>query len=375
MRAVMSLALLFGVLVLASWFGFSGGDGGTPHGSSDAKAFAASSDALHVPADTVVAPIWFEMGFDEMLEEQITREQPVDLGIASLAAAEGLPGSVSVDRRVHAQQIDEMARRVASETRTYLHRFCRDPAEFRNSEAYFRMLMLVTVLQQDFGVRYNPERMLAPDFRDAADLFLHGILSGQGGTCASMPVLYTAVARRLGYPVYLVTTRGHIFVRWKTEDEQFNIEGTNQGLSVFPDEHYLEWPFELTRAEAFAEGHLRELSPAAELALLAVLRAHVLEESTSLEEGIELYAKACELDPDAIAYQGFYRAALAQEPQPSKNTVPPSRSSRSSLDTHAFTSTAASNASRLNLPTRVLNRIHSRVSTQSVRTAASAPGH
>ncbi len=39
------------------------------------------------------------------------------------------------------------------------------------------------------------------------------IADDNGGTCVSMPVLYTAVARRLGYPVKLVLAKGHAFCR------------------------------------------------------------------------------------------------------------------------------------------------------------------
>jgi hypothetical protein len=64
------------------------------------------------------------------------------------------------------------------------------------------MLMLITVLQQDFNVHYNPERIRSVDFKNPEDLSIHGMLaSNNGGTCVSMPVLYAAVARRLGYPV------------------------------------------------------------------------------------------------------------------------------------------------------------------------------
>ncbi len=34
--------------------------------------------------------------------------------------------------------------------------------------------MLITVLQQDFEVRYNPERIYQPDFTDSRDVFCMG---------------------------------------------------------------------------------------------------------------------------------------------------------------------------------------------------------
>jgi hypothetical protein len=49
-------------------------------------------------------------------------------------------------------------------------------------------------------------------------LFLHGLTQGRGGTCLSMPVAYVAVGRRLGYPLKLVTAKGHLFARWESLD-------------------------------------------------------------------------------------------------------------------------------------------------------------
>ncbi len=42
---------------------------------------------------------------------------------------------------------------------------------------------------------------------DSRFLFIHGLLTGFGGTCVSMPILYLAIARRLGYPLKLVETK------------------------------------------------------------------------------------------------------------------------------------------------------------------------
>ena len=71
-----------------------------------------------------------------------------------------------------------------------------------------------------------------PGLQGFARLFIHGIIDGPGGTCASMPVLYVAVGRRLGYPLKLVEARGHLLLRWDDPLGQrlgtpdvFNVEG------------------------------------------------------------------------------------------------------------------------------------------------------
>ena len=39
--------------------------------------------------------------------------------------------------------------------------------------------MLVTVLQQDFGVHYTPARIREVDFRKPDDLFIHGLVASE----------------------------------------------------------------------------------------------------------------------------------------------------------------------------------------------------
>ena len=78
---------------------------------------------------------------------------------------------------------------------------------------------------------------------DSRDLFLHGLLRPAlnpqpstlnlpRGTCSSMPVLYIAIGRRLGYPLKIVTTKAHLFIRWESAAERFDLEGTGRGMSI-----------------------------------------------------------------------------------------------------------------------------------------------
>ena len=109
-------------------------------------------------------------------------------------------------------------------------------------------------------MRYNPALICEPDpshrwdlhgFEDSRNLFIHGVVSGHGGTCTSMPLMYLAVGRRLGYPLRLVLAKAHLFVRWEeTGGERFNIEATTtRGLNTFSDDYYRKWPLEITEDE------------------------------------------------------------------------------------------------------------------------------
>ena len=115
-----------------------------------------------------------------------------------------------------------MATPVRLETDRNMHRLRSNPAEYENSEPYFRMLMLVTVLQQDFGIRYNPDRVTPVGvfesndkfFADSRDVFIHG-LTGEtkSGTFSSLPAFYIAAGRQLKYPLTLVSAKNHLFLR------------------------------------------------------------------------------------------------------------------------------------------------------------------
>ena len=109
------------------------------------------------------------------------------------------------------------------------------PEEFKHSPNRFRMAALVTVLQRHLGVHYYlPFNEGDYNATDSRNLFIHGVLNGHGGTCVTMPVLYVAIGRRLGYPLKLVEAYQHLFVRWdEAGGERFNIECTCPGFRAW----------------------------------------------------------------------------------------------------------------------------------------------
>lgn len=152
---------------------------------------------------------------------------------------------------------------------------------------------------------------------------------GAGGTCISMPVIYTAVARRLGYPVKLVTTKAHVFARWDAVDHEnprlrgrFNIEATNQGMNSFDDEYYTTWPARVSAAEIEADNHLQSLSREEELALFLATRGHCLHDIGEVPEAVAVYGKAMELAPHVRLYRGFRQQAMALHTRPTPRSRP-----------------------------------------------------
>jgi hypothetical protein len=180
---------------------------------------------------------------------------------------------------------------------------------------------MLQVLQEEFGVKYNPARIrdssfqdpkcFDPDFKDSRDLFIHGIIDGPGGTCASMPVLYVAVGRpRLGYPLRLVEARGHLFFRWDDPTgerfgipERFNIEGAGQGIGSYPDDYYQTWPDEWTEQDKAGGFYLKSLSPTEELAAFLCTRGECLTDNGRLAEAIQAYEWAVGLVPEDPRYR------------------------------------------------------------------------
>ncbi len=247
-----------------------------------------------------------------MSDEQLASE---DLGLMNLRCADGLPGAEQLDVTQCLTTLDEWAKRIKFETDRHLYRV-RDPQYsklYKNSEAYFRVSMMVQVLQEDLGVHYNKQRVDEVDFTKSEDLFIHGLVgSTNGGTCVSLPVLYTAMGRRLGYPIKLVLTRGHVFCRWDGPKTRFNIEGSGEGFASFDDEYYTTWPHKLSKQQVEAGQFLKSLTPREELAVFLSARGHCLEDTGKFAECLVAYSQANALVPENPVYLHFLSSAMVR---------------------------------------------------------------
>ncbi len=66
--------------------------------------------------------------------------------------------------------LDVWADHVREETERNFYRFTENPAQFHNSESWWRAAMMITVLQQDAGIRYNLTRMQDLSMTHAEDI-------------------------------------------------------------------------------------------------------------------------------------------------------------------------------------------------------------
>lgn len=235
-----------------------------------------------------------------------------DLAAVNLACAVDLPGTEALDATSCLRVLDAWADQVRLETARCSDQFRSAPAAFENSWAYFRVLVMTTVLQQDFGVRYDPALVDRDDFFSKPEyLFIHGVVEGKGGTCTSLPPLYVSIGRRLGYPLRLVQTHSHLFARWDDSEtgERFNIECTSHGLNCHPDDYYRNWPQQTSPRDVERYGWLLSQTPREDLAWFLVTRGHCLLENQRPREAVEAYSHAVALTSRHRGYEGCVRNA------------------------------------------------------------------
>ncbi len=237
----------------------------------------------------------------------------IDIAEINLGAAFGLPGAHDMDAEACLAKLQRWTDVVRANTERWWPRFVRSPEEFDNSPGQFRMLALVTVLQRDLGVGYDLA-FTHGDYNgsDSRNLFIHGVLSGRGGTCVSMPILYIAVGRRLGYPLKLVRAKEHLFARWEESGgERFGIESTSRGFSVRSDDYYRRWPKPITDEEFERGAYLRNLRPREELAVFLGQRGNCLRDNMAFLDAARAYSYAAQLAPDDQGIEHAWAIATA----------------------------------------------------------------
>lgn len=232
----------------------------------------------------------------QMSEPEIAK---IDIAGLNLFCAAGLPGTHGIDPDQCIEKLENWAKYVEHNTRRWWPDYIRSPRRGEDSPAKFRMLSMLSLLQLQLGVRYNKHFSEGDyDGRDSRNLLLHGLLSGYGGTCVTMPVLYIAIGRRLGYPLFLVEAKSHFFARWDEPGvERFNIEGAGDGWAWHEDEYYRTWPAPITDADMQRGCFLRSYTRREEFALFLHERGHCLLDHLRISEALEAYYHAYRIMP------------------------------------------------------------------------------
>jgi hypothetical protein len=264
-----------------------------------------SGNKLHEPNVELKPPV-IDVGFSSKIRSlnqllALTPEQleSVDIGLMNLLCAQGLKCAEDIDVDKYLAILDEWAGEVKKSTEERMDFFRQHSKEYDNSESVFKMVNCVFALKHLYGVHYNLENMKTIDYSDSTQIFIHGLLGPKrNGSCVSIPVLYAAVAHRLGYPVRLVPTSQHTFLRWEDTKERFNIEASTEGCATPPDEHYKEFPRALSDLELKTGQYLKSMSAADVLCSFLIARGHSLTDIGHHNEAQIAFANAYRYSPN-----------------------------------------------------------------------------
>lgn len=272
-------------------------------------ATASKPQAAQITPTPAIKPANFKqpVSLSELLALKPENLGAIDIGLLNLLCAEGLPGAENLDIPECMATLDQWAESLRFQIDLNFHHYQENPAYYYHSTNFYNMVMMASILYTQMRIRYNPNLIEAsanpkPDdhfFADSRNILIHGLLGpNRMGTCNSMPVLYVALGRRLGYPLKLVQGNGHFFMRWDGPTERFNMDGTTKGIEKHDDEWYRNYPSRLTDEEIKANGLLQSMTPAQELATFLSTRATCLYEAGRLREVIASHAAAIRLEPN-----------------------------------------------------------------------------
>ncbi len=88
---------------------------------------------------------------------------------------------------------------------------------------------------EEMGYRFPPHSCYAKDID--VYTFLPSVLDSRRGVCLGVSILYLCLAQRLGLPLEMITPPGHIYVRYKSPNDEINIETTARGIHLDSEEY------------------------------------------------------------------------------------------------------------------------------------------
>ena len=256
--------------------------------------------------------------------------EKVDMARMNLLCAEGLAGSEQLDVEKDLTAIDEWAVQANQDLQRFTPLYYAHPEKFPDvhSESEWKMYVLFGFLRERQGIGYNPDLKALfakgygyieehPDeFRqDARDTFLNGIVERRMGVCSSLPAIFVAVGRRLGYPLYYVHTKGHSFVRWDDGKERFNVETTRSFFTTPHDDYYERWPYRITQKDVADFGYLKSQTPRQMLAGFLQDRCACLYASGRVKEGNQVFEAAAALAPEYRGISGQLHKGIVESPR------------------------------------------------------------
>ena len=261
---------------------------------------------------------------NELLTLNDKKLAELDIAYVNLICASGLPETSGIDIKTYLNLLDRAAEQVEYNTkrcRWFLDR----PEKYDYSFNLFRIHVMYSVLSRDFGFFYNLACREEQTTPRPIDTFIHGLLQGSGGNCASMPVLFAAVGRRLNYPLKLVKAKNHYFVRWhEAGGESFNIEvSILEGFNCHPDDYYRQFPFPITPKQEVEGSFLVSMSPRQELAAFFNERGFCWLWMKKYQQAAESFLWAKITEPENLYYGTWHYSVLKEWREHLQASLPP----------------------------------------------------
>ena len=243
-----------------------------------------------------------------------------DIARMNLLCAEGLPGAEGLDVDECLATLDQWTESIRRYTADALPRFRRDPLGDGGDghEGVFRFVAMVTLLKhpRGLGVAYQPTAKGNFIFLDSRDDLIHGLLTRRLGTCASLPTLFVAIGRRLGYPMHMALAKRHFLCQWVDADgSRRNLEGSaGGGGDSRTDEFYWHVEYPLTAADMATGRYLRPMTVAETLASFLEVRGHCFFDNRRFDQSKRAYTQAHKVAPDWVPLDRHLRRIAERRP-------------------------------------------------------------
>jgi len=213
-------------------------------------------------------------------------ENKIDIGIAALTFAKEVYPDLDIKK--YSAKINSIAKEAKA--------FAEENAGGKNkiSDPEYKKLVLNTYLYREYKLQYD---LSDPYAQKPQNRFIKGILDTKKGSCVTMPMLYIAVAQRMGYPVYPVNTPDHNFLRYvDARLKKQNIEATSNG-GYSPDGVLIK-DLEVSEAGVKSGAYMKTLTYRQYLAELLSHNGAYWAQQGYFQKAIEYLEKATELYPN-----------------------------------------------------------------------------
>lgn len=248
----------------------------------------------------------------QMLDLSDDELEHVDLVAMNLAVARAIPALVELDTGRYVAVVNDWTMQFSQLLQGAEQRFHKSPQQWKNDIQFFRIGMLAGYMGKYLGLGYIPgqRHVDAVWYTNPSDLFLNGLIDTKHGTCANLPVLHVAMARRLGWPVSLACVHSHFISRFDDGKVVYNIEATDidrGGFAEGPDELYLQ-KYNLSEKAISSGSDLRNLTAREMLGVFVALRARHYSDTNQLTQADSEFALSRHLFP---RYRWAYKRAMA----------------------------------------------------------------